>query len=438
MLQPHLQIDFTVCGRGPACLLTNVHSRLREAHIHWHSALDHYADPSGFVAYLNPLIQALRNVTFALQSSKSELSGFESWYTEWQEHLKSDPIMIWCKDARNTIVKQADIETSSIARVAVVTSYTEPPFIELDVPPLMPAEAIASFVVDQADLSEVDSGEALLRVERRWVAIDLPKHELLDAMAHAFTTLIDLTDDAHDHFGLASKLKLARKSKRSNTTPQCMIAADECRTTWMHLATKNTFHIETTELPDDERLAAISKSIYGDLEYRFRDITKASNDKELSIRAFELARLVFLRSGFHMPMALLLMRDGGIQPTGFDPNCSLVELATWRVLANNVKKEDARAVIFMGQIENEPIKTAKPDGDLSDREFRTLSLFYSSEDGTEYGFAAKITSTSDTISLADTVELKNARFNMFRPIRENWAKQKTKQRSFKQKHKRSR
>ncbi len=50
-------------------------------------------------------IQSLRSVTFVLQSVKSMIQGFESWYEGWQEKMRADPILTWAKNARNKIEK---------------------------------------------------------------------------------------------------------------------------------------------------------------------------------------------------------------------------------------------------------------------------------------------------------------------------------------------
>lgn len=61
------------------CPLPATHRRLAEAHLLWHQTLDNYQDPDAFRANLNATIQALRNVTFAIQSEKHAIAIFDEW-----------------------------------------------------------------------------------------------------------------------------------------------------------------------------------------------------------------------------------------------------------------------------------------------------------------------------------------------------------------------
>ena len=62
------------------CPLPKTHRRLVEAHLLWHQTLAQYQQPELFQANLNATIQALRNITFILQSEKHSFDQFEGWY----------------------------------------------------------------------------------------------------------------------------------------------------------------------------------------------------------------------------------------------------------------------------------------------------------------------------------------------------------------------
>src|SRR5438067_1234385 len=115
----HFLVDGTGCPRASSCILASVHSRLQEAHRHWHHALHNYADPNAFRSYLNSCIQSLRNVTFVLQQKKASIGNFSDFYEPWQAQLRSDPVLKWVVEARNRVVKQGDLETKSVARTSV-------------------------------------------------------------------------------------------------------------------------------------------------------------------------------------------------------------------------------------------------------------------------------------------------------------------------------
>jgi hypothetical protein len=73
------------------CPLPATHRRLVEAHLLWHQALSNYQEVDLFRANLNATIQALRNITFTLQSEKHIISDFDNWYGGWQARLASEP-----------------------------------------------------------------------------------------------------------------------------------------------------------------------------------------------------------------------------------------------------------------------------------------------------------------------------------------------------------
>ena len=96
------------------CSLLGVHNRLNEVHKFWHDMLLGYQNPENFRISLNAAIQALRNVTFLLQSNKSTISDFDEWYEKYRDVMKSDEILKWLHQARNIIVKQEDLELHSV------------------------------------------------------------------------------------------------------------------------------------------------------------------------------------------------------------------------------------------------------------------------------------------------------------------------------------
>jgi hypothetical protein len=78
-------------GELEGCPIPKTHRRLRQAHLLWHQTLEAYHDAERFRANLNSTIEALRNVTFILQSEKAAFASFDAWYGRWVELLKGDP-----------------------------------------------------------------------------------------------------------------------------------------------------------------------------------------------------------------------------------------------------------------------------------------------------------------------------------------------------------
>ena len=102
--------------------LDAAYNRLDEFHRAWHLALVGYHKISDFRAGINSAIQASRNVTFVLQKQKEQLLGFDEWYTPWQNRMRNDPILKELHNARNIIVKEADLKLKSRA-VAKITGW---------------------------------------------------------------------------------------------------------------------------------------------------------------------------------------------------------------------------------------------------------------------------------------------------------------------------
>ena len=66
---------------------------------------DGYHDPHIFRYKLNAFIQALRNVTFMLQSEPRKPKGFKSWYAEKQKEMGKDSQLRQFVEARNFLVE---------------------------------------------------------------------------------------------------------------------------------------------------------------------------------------------------------------------------------------------------------------------------------------------------------------------------------------------
>jgi hypothetical protein len=188
--------------RGRSRALGAANGRLREAAHFWRQALVSYDEREAFRVNVNACIQALRNITWQLQSEKEQIPAFDEWYGRWQAQLSGDRTLKWLVQARNRIVKQSDLKTESKARVFLVMGYHEPPVQEFLVSPRHSAEAIARRLRASDDIPLVIRRDGMLAVERRWVDSNLAERELLDALAHCYRKLSLLLEEAHQLLGL--------------------------------------------------------------------------------------------------------------------------------------------------------------------------------------------------------------------------------------------
>lgn len=182
-------ISHTASVPGDAGSLEAAYGRMREAKHFWKQALASYDDSESFRINVNACIQALRNITWLLQSEKDHIPGFDSWYAKWQTMMDGDSTLKWLVKARNRIVKQADLKTESKARVFLILGYREPPVAEFLVSPRLRAEAIARRLRESEDTPRAVRDRGMVAVERRWVDSGLPTRELLDALAHCYRFL---------------------------------------------------------------------------------------------------------------------------------------------------------------------------------------------------------------------------------------------------------
>ena len=201
------------------CPVPSAHRRLMDCHDHWHAALDKYMEPDGFRLELNALIQNLRNVTWLLQKQKAHLPGFSDWYPKWQAAVKPNPVMGWIVKARNRIVKEADLELLSTARLTMTFDWMNGEERIFHVPPRDRPVDIAAMLLRQG-VPPYSEGESTLTIERRWVDRLLPEWELLDAADHAYGELVKVLRAAHTAAGVTECNLDARKRS-------CVVAALE-------------------------------------------------------------------------------------------------------------------------------------------------------------------------------------------------------------------
>lgn len=203
-------------ARQEQCLLSSVHSRLDEAHRHWHACRDSYQDPYAFRSALNASIQAIRNVTWVLQKRKSALGGFADWYGPWQEVMRADPRMKWLQRSRNRVVKEGDLETLSSLRVHVVIDYygAADEVVEAlrgDITPdgsltrdfTFPPHVSVNEALERLAASSIPKrllAESTVTFTRAWRDRDQPEVELLEVLAHCYGLCSRIVSDAHGQF----------------------------------------------------------------------------------------------------------------------------------------------------------------------------------------------------------------------------------------------
>lgn len=418
------------CGSEGHCPLQAVHNRLNAVHEFWHQALNAYPDPDGFRTYLNACIQELRNVTFVLQKNKKLIPGFDSWYGPWQEKMKTDTVLRWSVGARNRIVKEGDLATASTARVAVIKDYGEPPILDVNVPPLQTTEEIATNIAHEA-IPETEEG--LLRVERRWVAENLPDRELLDALAHAYGVLSQLVEDAHAQAGVTGARTFVREKDgelRPFTGPTehlagrlpCMVLTVQHRTVWIDLKTKDILIPTASQLPPQP--PEIAKELSERYRVSMDDLVTAERSEGVRGVAeffFELARVMLKTDGYHIPMAFLILPNGDMQQCVIPAASVTEQRLVWTRMAEEVERIGATAVISISETWGAPYDSEHPNRPpaASPSRFEGLELAVLSLAGDEFIFVCRFERADGGIELGDTEEVSGSAA-FLDPVRRVW------------------
>ena len=104
-----------------------------------------------------------------LDKEQRYVPDLKTWYAPHDTAFRADPADAdGSVKARNHVVHQGDLELHSRARVRVLISGRELPEIDLDVPPLLDQDEIASLIAPRLSARVREHG--VLAVERRWVA----------------------------------------------------------------------------------------------------------------------------------------------------------------------------------------------------------------------------------------------------------------------------
>lgn len=336
------------------CPLPNTHRRIAQAHRLWHQTLSQYDEPDGFEANLNSAIQSLRTVTFMLQNEKASVPDFDAWYAEWQATMKADAIMKWLSDARTTIVHRADLETHSAARAVIHNNLTIA-VREMKVSPFLSTEEIAHLLSkDLPDFIQKDMSDLVLAVERRWCANELPQHELLEALAHAYGLLSRLVRDAHTRAGCDYDTldQDGHVHETSDGRMPCMVTTKEMRTVRLKLETGRVFAPEGIRVTASQ--ADVEKSVK---RYGMRGPLSAGVPKdpfEMAATLVEGAK-VMLKKDKYLARTVFLVAGGQIDLVGLKARDRADKYALMRLLAEEVRARQAEAMIDIGEAWTAPL-----------------------------------------------------------------------------------
>ncbi|MFF4879711.1 hypothetical protein [Micromonospora sp. NPDC000668] len=301
-------------------------------------------DPEGFRLNLNALVQNLRNVTWLLQKQKNSLPEFQSWYGDWQSSVKSDPVMTWVVKARNRIVKEADLEIYSEARVRVSRDWTHEYENTFNFPPRFRNRDILRAILTRNAIAP----EGTISVNRRWVDQLLPDWELLDATSRAYGHLTQVVQTAHRKAGV-SACNLAPRTPSCVTAdahgqPVCMDSSDENRL--LHVDLKTGYEIAEIRAPFN----VSSESHQAAAERYGVDFGSVSGDAIARVPGLlAIAKRVLSVDKSHLTFAYIMIGDqvAAHFPMLFpDQNSKRLAL---RRFAEEVRKSGGDGIVLVGE-----------------------------------------------------------------------------------------
>jgi hypothetical protein len=327
--------------------------------------------------------------------------------------MRADPLMRWLHNARTQIDKRGDLDTSSTARVKVVAGWGEPFSMDLEMPPLVPPDAIAEWLGE--DAPDRVRREGVLIVERRWVVDDLPDWELLDALAYCYGFLANVVRDAHALRGLSMRTftdesheqKPVRTEHLGGRLP-CMVATEAARSARLHLARGELMSVE-------QESVVVGREHLGEMERAAKHygvdpslFEGASGDfLELARGWSEMAKRVLTTDKHHNTAAMLFSPSNEMQISSLTPEDHQEKYILMDELARDVELAGADKLIYVTEAWRAPITddpalaAVRP----SDRQARTEALLVTAAmaDGRVRTFTTPFTRDGGEIVLSETV-----------------------------------
>ncbi len=334
------------------CPIPNTHSRLEQAHHLWHQCLEQYFDPLGFKANLNSAIEALRNVTFMLQSEKKKIPDFDGWYSEIQQSLRDDPFASWISKARTKIVHKSDLQAESWSEAVIYNNF-ELATLKFKIDPFLPLKDSVSFSIANMPKNLIDQREFLvLSVEKKWVVNELPDLEILEVLGKIYAKLSKIVKDAHSRADYSydtttQKEQIVQEVFGKEGILPCMFNTQESRICRVSLKDGSLIRLkrEQISVPTIGGEKVAKRYGWGNSVPQIFEGSPAKVAESLSI----FAKKVLARDGHHLRMAFLHYPEGWhfIQIYAEDYQDKYVAM---RKIAAEAKKIQADAIIEVAEV----------------------------------------------------------------------------------------
>jgi len=420
------------------CPLPATHRRLVEAHLLWHQALSNYQEVDLFRANLNATIQALRNITFTLQSEKHIISDFDNWYGGWQARLASEPDAKWLINARNIVVKKGDLEITSTALVKILT-WKDEVLAESQVPPGADTSVILDSIpfldlLQGAETPMPDLKDAALEIERRWSVAELNGKEILETLAGVYGLLGDVVLDAHAQLNQLECIPIDpshadfRSAYHLTGTLECMAMGREARTQRMKLASGERYDVvtEAAAVSEDDLKQAPKRYKLG--EDHYPSVWQSSDPVVIAENILARAKEILKKDKYHLRIMFIRDGYGHWHQTVVNAADRTEKHILMRVTASFVERVGADMLIEVSESWMLP-STASHELEVHEIQdapsrFEVLQVLIVTREGIRRTYVTPfVRQPSGEIELKDTEELDAKSLRYLAPVFEVWKRQ---------------
>ena len=183
------------------CPIPASHEKYVEAHYFLSRTISEYHNPDTFRANLNAFLQALRSVTFMIQSEMADIEGFKEWYKDQQEAMRQDPLLRRFVRGRDMVVHQGMLNAKSKVEVGLFRGTTLKLAITSDLPATVPSEQALRWGVQGFVGSILDKAHSAIDeqigVRRSWVVEELGEEEIIGVCDRAWSRIGNVLAGAH-------------------------------------------------------------------------------------------------------------------------------------------------------------------------------------------------------------------------------------------------
>lgn len=319
--------------------------RLRDLSRLLRSCGETYFSPDLFRQNINQFLQTSRTVTFIIQKNKASVPEYDKWYAKHVlDPWKTDTVMTWARDARNTVEKEGDLDMYSRLTASVLFSHVPDQDFVIDLPRQFVVQAdinkIAKLAKSALPAGVLDA--AVLQIERRWVANTLPEHELIGALTYTYARLYKVCTDLASHLGIKLDASVPDPTELDPVTN------DVGQMRFIKLGKPNMSRIATKRVESDKNFDPPLALI--ELRRELTGTPQPTSLGDLLQRTSRLAETTFLIHGNHVPM-LFMFDDNWNQidyiSTEFGDQAD--KFVFWRNAAKRAAYLRARAFVWIAE-----------------------------------------------------------------------------------------